>query len=101
MSDAFDQIGDSPLDKASGRAVSLRRDNDDFVVVFQPEEIVAFRNRDAAALRKVCRFLRWNIVSDTLSPKTTFDRAPASARPRREVASALWRKRHRPNGAAM
>jgi hypothetical protein len=65
LSEAFDPIGDSPLDKTSRRAVSLRRDNEDFVVVFQPEEIVAFRNRDAAALRKACGYLRWDIVSDT------------------------------------
>jgi hypothetical protein len=65
VSDAFDQIGDSPLDEKSGRAVSIKRDNEDFVVVFQPEEIVVFRNREPAALRKVCRFLRWTIVSDT------------------------------------
>jgi hypothetical protein len=65
LSEAFDQIGDSPPDKTSRRAVSLRRDNEDFVVVFQPEEIVVFRNRDAAALRKACGYLRWDIVSDT------------------------------------
>lgn len=45
--------------------VSLRRDDEDFVVAFQPEDIIVFRNEDAAALRKVCGFLRWRIVSDT------------------------------------
>jgi tRNA threonylcarbamoyladenosine modification (KEOPS) complex Pcc1 subunit len=47
------------------RLVSLRRDNDVFVVAIQPEDIVAFRNADASALRKLCHFLRWKIVSDT------------------------------------
>jgi hypothetical protein len=65
VSDEFDEVGDSLANKTPGRAVALRRDNEDFVVVFQPEEIVVFRNRDAAALRRACRFLRWNIVSDT------------------------------------
>jgi hypothetical protein len=64
MSVASDQVGDSPTNKP-GRLVSLRRDNEDFVVAFQPEDVVVFRNPDASALRKVCGFLRWNIISDT------------------------------------
>ena len=32
---------------------------------FQPEDSIAFRSHDAKALRKVCAFLRWKIVSDT------------------------------------
>jgi hypothetical protein len=47
------------------RIVSLRRDEMDFVIAFQPEDVIVFRNDDAAALRKVCRQLRWKIVSDT------------------------------------
>lgn len=47
------------------RCVALRRDRDDFIVTFQPEDIVAFRDHDGNALRKVCTFLRWKIVSDT------------------------------------
>jgi hypothetical protein len=31
----------------------------DFVVAFQPENIVALRYSDANALRKACAFLRW------------------------------------------
>jgi hypothetical protein len=59
----------SPPPSKPRRFVSLRRENEDFVVVFVPEDIVAFRNADAKALRKVCAFLRWQIVSDT-SPLT-------------------------------
>lgn len=47
------------------RLVALRRDEIDFVVVFQPENVIVFRNPDANALRKICRQLRWKIVSDT------------------------------------
>jgi hypothetical protein len=47
------------------RCVTLRRDGEDFIVVLKPEEIVAFRNADANALRKICAFLGWKIVSDT------------------------------------
>jgi hypothetical protein len=64
VSVASDQVGDAPSNKP-GRLVALRRDEEDFVVAFQPEDVVVFRNRDASALRKVCGFLRWNIISDT------------------------------------
>ncbi|MGA8651238.1 MAG: hypothetical protein ACLP19_27870 [Xanthobacteraceae bacterium] len=47
------------------RQVAMRRDGDDFVIAFQPDDVVVFRDRDANALRKVCRSLRWEIVSDT------------------------------------
>jgi hypothetical protein len=46
------------------RAVSLRRDDDEFVVSSWPDDVIIFRNRDAAALRKACRFLDWQVVSD-------------------------------------
>jgi hypothetical protein len=47
------------------RTVSLRRDDDnEFVVSSWPHDVIIFRNRDAEALRKACRFLRWQIVSD-------------------------------------
>ena len=62
MSVVRDQVGDSPPDNPR-RPVSLRRDDEDFVVVV--EDVVMFRNRDAGALRKVCSFLRWKIISDT------------------------------------
>jgi hypothetical protein len=48
-----------------GRRVSIRRDDDDFVVAFQPEDFVIFRNQDANTLRRVCRFLQWDVVADT------------------------------------
>jgi hypothetical protein len=47
------------------RQVAMRRDGDDFVVAFEPDGFIIFRNSDADALRKVCRSLRWEIVSDT------------------------------------
>jgi hypothetical protein len=53
------------LQEKPRRLVSLRRDEMDFVVAFQPEDVIVFRNPDANALRKICRQLRWTIVSDT------------------------------------
>jgi hypothetical protein len=48
------------------KRVSIRRDDKDFVVAFQPEDFVVFRNGHASALRNVCRLLRWEIVDDTV-----------------------------------
>jgi hypothetical protein len=48
------------------RRVSIRQDDRDFVVAFQPDDIVVFRNNEASALRRVCHSLRWEIVSDTV-----------------------------------
>ena len=45
----------------------MRRDGDDFVIAFEPDGFIIFRNKDADALRKLCRSLRWEIVSDTTS----------------------------------
>jgi hypothetical protein len=53
-----------PLQKPK-RSVAIRRDGADFVVSFLPEDFIVFRSEDVAALRKVCRTLRWEIVSDT------------------------------------
>jgi hypothetical protein len=50
------------------RQVAIRRNGDDFVVAFEPHGFIVFRNSDADALRKVCRLLRWAIVSDTTLP---------------------------------
>ena len=36
----------------------------DFVVTFLPQNIDAARHNEAAELRKMCHFLRWEIVSD-------------------------------------
>ncbi len=49
------------------RQVSIRRDASDFVVAFRPEDVIVFRHADANALRKLCRSLRWEIVSDTVA----------------------------------
>ena len=47
------------------RRVSIRQDDMDFVVAFQPDDIIVFRHNEAHALRKICRSLRWEVVSDT------------------------------------
>ena len=47
------------------RKVAIRRDEEDYVIVLQPEDLVLFRNPSATALRKACNFLRWEVVSDT------------------------------------
>jgi len=46
------------------RNVSVRRDGEDFVVVFEVEDIVAFRSKDANALRKICCWLHYAITYD-------------------------------------
>jgi hypothetical protein len=46
------------------RYVSIRRDGEDFVVVFEAEDIIAFRSEDANALTRVCRWLRYAITND-------------------------------------
>lgn len=55
------------------RQVAVRRDGNDFVVAVQPEDVIVFRTRDARALRKVCRSLRWEIVSDTTLSTDDFE----------------------------
>jgi nitrite reductase/ring-hydroxylating ferredoxin subunit len=57
MRQSDDPALDAMLNKPR-RCVALRRDDDEFVIAFQPEDSIA-------ALRKVCAFLRWKIVSDT------------------------------------
>jgi hypothetical protein len=49
------------------RQVSISRDSKDFVVAFQPDNLVVFRHEKASELRKVCASLRWQIVSDTVA----------------------------------
>jgi hypothetical protein len=49
------------------RLVTLRRDDDDFVVAFYPDDTIVFRHSDPNALRKVCAGLRWKIISDGAS----------------------------------
>jgi hypothetical protein len=48
------------------RQVSIGRDGGDFVVAFQPHNIVVFRHNEAIPLRRICHSLRWEIVSDTV-----------------------------------
>jgi hypothetical protein len=60
-----DEINDS-LRIGPRKRVSIRRYDKDFVVAFQLEDFVIFRNGHASALRKVCHWLRWEIVSDTV-----------------------------------
>jgi hypothetical protein len=47
--------------------VAIRRDGDDFVIAFQPEDITVFRHPEATALRRACVVLRWEVVSDTVA----------------------------------
>jgi hypothetical protein len=53
------------------RLVTLRRDGDDFVVNFYPDDVVVFRHTEPNALRKVCNVLRWKIISDSSSADDT------------------------------
>src|ERR1700733_466152 len=64
MRQSDDPALDAMLNKPR-RCVALHRDDDEFVITFQPEDSIAFRSHDAKALRKVCAFLRWKIVSNT------------------------------------
>jgi hypothetical protein len=43
------------------RQVTLRCDGDDFVVATHTDGLIIFRTKDAEALRKLCRSLRWEI----------------------------------------
>ena len=49
------------------RQVSISRDGVDFVVAFQPSNVVVFRHGDAGELRRMCGRLRWEVVTDTLA----------------------------------
>jgi hypothetical protein len=73
------EITANPIKSGPGRRVSIRHDEEDFVVAFQPEDFVIFRNRDANALRKVCRFFQWEIVTDTASLAGSADLAKPEA----------------------
>jgi hypothetical protein len=58
--------GDTIQGEKPKRLVSLWRDNEDFVITFQPEDVIIFRNPDASALREICNQLRWKITSNTV-----------------------------------
>jgi len=53
------------------RLVTLRREGDDFIVLFYPEDIIVFRHNEPQPLRKMCSFLRWKIISDSSSADDT------------------------------
>jgi hypothetical protein len=53
------------------RLVTLQRDGAEFVVSFYPEDIVVFRHTEPNALRKMCTFLRWKIISDSSGSDNT------------------------------
>jgi hypothetical protein len=61
---SLDESGRSDRPK---RKVAIRRDGNDFVAAFQPEDFIALRNDSATALRKVCHFLGWVVVSDVIA----------------------------------
>jgi hypothetical protein len=48
------------------RKVVIRRDDEDFVIAREEDDLVIFRNESATALRKMCGFLHWVVVSDVL-----------------------------------
>ncbi len=58
-------VANSSSPNAPRRQISIRRDGNEFVAAFQPENFIIFRHHDASALRKVCLALRWKILSDT------------------------------------
>jgi hypothetical protein len=55
-------IDGNALGSAPRRRVSIKSDGDDFVVSFQPENIVVFRHNEVNALRRICRSLHWEII---------------------------------------
>jgi hypothetical protein len=58
--------GTGVINRPLKRKVEIRRDGADFVISFQPEDLIVFRHAEARALRKACLFLRWEVVSDTV-----------------------------------
>jgi hypothetical protein len=51
--------------------VTLRREDNDFVVSFYPEDVVVFRHVEPISLRNVCAKLRWKVISDGASANET------------------------------
>ena len=58
--------GTGVINRPLKRKVAIRRDGKDYVISFQPEDLIVFRHAEARALRKACLFLRWEVVSDTV-----------------------------------
>jgi len=69
------------------RNVSIRRDGEDFVVVLAVHGVVAFRNRDANALRKICRWLRYAIICDEALTDASAQALLISSRQREALAA--------------
>jgi hypothetical protein len=67
MSVVTDKVVKS-LGYGQGRKVSVERDGTDFVVAFQPEGHVIFRNHDLKALRHLCSKLRWEVIEEKSFP---------------------------------
>jgi hypothetical protein len=53
------------------RLVTLQRDGAESVVSFYRENIVVFRHTEPNALRKMCSFLRWQIMADNSGSDAT------------------------------
>jgi hypothetical protein len=62
VSEAIEVPTNSP--RSPRRKVVIRRDNEDFVIAQEADGLVIFRNESATALRKMCGFLHWVVVSD-------------------------------------
>jgi hypothetical protein len=56
------------LQNRARKRVSIRRDDEDFVIAFQPENIIVFSSADMMGLRKLYRQLRWEVESDVIEP---------------------------------
>ena len=72
MSVVTDKIGKS-LGYGRGRQVSVERDGTDFVVAFQPEGHVIFRQHDLKALRNFCSKLRSEVLEEKSFPLNLSD----------------------------
>ncbi len=79
----------------------IRRDDKDFNIACQPDDLVIFRNADSDALRRACFSLRWEVVSEatrkpSASPLARLNRAGhlldgatfVRARPKRQYPAA-------------
>jgi hypothetical protein len=62
MSERIDMIN-----RRFKQQVANRRDGEEFVFSFLPEDTLVFRHAEARALRRACVFLRWEVVSDTIA----------------------------------
>ena len=53
------------------RKVAIRRDQQDYVIVLQPEDLVLFRNPNANALRKACIFFAGRLSATPFQKRMT------------------------------